>query len=185
MNHSARSMFCVMIRELRTSKGLKQREVADAIGVREGTYANAESSPWKCMRRSRAERLATYHELGKGERAALLAAWDNWPLSEGGKRRADYWARRNQARTKIRKHDRLQLAVVELVGLLLIYAPDGAGLCNCEFGGGTVDDPTRPCEVCFALESVGIVDGWTTKERVTRQLAELQSKLETKGTTDD
>lgn len=174
---SHQSQFGRMCRTLRVACGLKQRQVAEAIGVKPTTYANLESSPWKVVQRSRVERLAELFQLTPDVREALLAAWEATPLSPFGERNRERWAKRRLQRSKAKHYDRVRLSLVECLVLLV----DGAGaksLCTCWFGGGTADDPSRSCVICEALENAGLVDGWTDPAKMLDQLYKIQEQLE-------
>ncbi len=145
--------------------------------MKPSTYANVESSPFKVIRRERAAQVATFYKLDETARDGLLAAWDRLPLSEYGERQRERWAKRNKLRSKARNHDRLKLALVETLALLLTSVDDPNVLCNCLFGGGTPGDPTRSCELCSALEALGF-DGYAGKLTTIDQLSRLQDRLE-------
>src|ERR1051325_9940880 len=61
MSSQHQSDFGRMCRALRVQKGLKQREVAVAMGIKLSTYGNVESSRWKVVNRARAARLRAFY----------------------------------------------------------------------------------------------------------------------------
>jgi len=169
-----------MARDLRVKKGLRQRQVAQLIGIAPSTYANLESSPNRVIREDRAELLAKVHGLCEAERMALMDAWRRAPLSEYALRQRDRWAARNKLRSKARNYDRMQLALVELLGLFIGFVPKPGSYCNCAFGGGTAEDPTRSCELCSALEALGFLGGFSDKDELVMRLSKMQDELEAK-----
>lgn len=172
-----RSEFGNICRELRVAKSLKHRDISIVIGVAVSTYSNVESAPHVIVRRDRALKLADFHGLVDEPRARFLAAYDALPLSEFGIKQRERWSKMNVRRSKARHHDALQLSLVEMISLSLSVAPDPDTLCACDFVGGTIDDPTRPCELCAALDALGL-PMFTTKERAIDDLAKLSVKLE-------
>ena len=158
-----------MCRTLRVRKGLKQREVAAAIGVKCSTYGNVESSQWKVINRERAAKLIGLYGLNPEMAAQLLAAWDRCPISPGGEKRKEFWRKRNELRSKAKNHDPLKLALIELLGLHLMALPD-AEICACDFD--------HVCGVCNALARVG-VDPFTPADRdkILAQLVKIREKL--------
>jgi transcriptional regulator with XRE-family HTH domain len=173
MNSHQKSDFAVMCRDLRIRKGLKQREVAEHLGVRPSTYGNVESSPHKVIRREKAIRLAELYRLPPTGAAELLAAWDRCPLSAYSVRQRAHWEKRNLHRSKAKMHDRLQIALCELLGVHIAAVPDEQ-VCVCvqDF----VEDSV--CEVCTALELLGLDRFAGSRAATTGQLAALQDKLE-------
>jgi transcriptional regulator with XRE-family HTH domain len=169
VNSTPHSEFGIMCRTLRIRKGLKQREVAAAIGVKNSTYGNVESSQWKVINRDRAAKLIGLYGLNPTMASQLLDAWDRCPISPGGQKRKEFWQKRNELRSKAKNHDPLKLALVELLGLHLMAVPDNE-VCACDFG--TV------CGVCSALARVGI-DPFTPadRDRILTQLVKIQEKM--------
>lgn len=158
-----------MCRTLRIQKGLKQREVAEAIGVKGSTYGNVESSQWKVINRDRAAKLIGLYGLDPQRAALLLSAWDRCPISPGGEKRREFWKKRNELRSKARNHDPLKLALVELLGLHLMAVPD-AEVCACDFG--------QVCGVCNALERVGLPPFTPAdRDKIMTQLVKIREKL--------
>ena len=158
-----------MCRALRVQKGLKQREVAVAMGIKLSTYGNVESSRWKVVNRDKAARLVAFYRLSPDDAAALLEAWDRCPLSPHAEKRKERWAKTNAYRSKARSHDGLKLSVVELLGLHLMAMPDDQ-VCIC--------DADSVCSVCSALERVGL-DRFTPlrRDRILARLVTLQQDL--------
>jgi transcriptional regulator with XRE-family HTH domain len=169
MNSKPHSDFGRMCRSLRVQRALRQREVAAAMGIKLSTYGNVESSPWKVVNREKATRLVALYTLPPDEAAALLDAWDRCPLSPGGEKRRDKWAKANALRNKAKGYDGLKLSVVELLGLHLMAMPD-AEVCVC--------DAAMVCSVCAALERVGL-DRFTplARDRILARLITLQQEL--------
>lgn len=150
--------------------------------MKPSTYANVESAPHRVIGLDRAMSLSRAFELDEALTQTFIAAWEQQPLSEYGERHKAQWDKRNKLRAKGRNHDKLQLALVEVVGVL-VARMEPAELCSCEPGGGTPDDPARNCEVCSALESLGIDPLLGTPSAAARkamldQLNALQDKLE-------
>lgn len=162
-----------MCRELRVQRGLKQREVAEAIGIKAPSYSNVESISTRVIGQDAANRLANFYGLDDAGRARLLAAWERTPLSEFNQRRQVVWQRRNRMRSKAKHHDRVFKSLIEVLGAFLPHVPDGQ-VCSCEFA-------SDPCEVCTALENLGL-NPFTTKERAIADLSALADKLEAKAT---
>lgn len=169
LNSTPHSEFGILCRTLRIQKGLKQREVAAAIGVKNSTYGNVESSQWKVINRDRAAKLIGLYALPPDRAAELLAAWDRCPISPGGQQRKQFWAKRNELRSKAKNHDPLKLALVELLGLHLMAVPD-AEICACDFG--TV------CGVCSALARLGLGPFTPAdRDRILEQLVKIREKI--------
>lgn len=168
-----------MCKAHRDTARLKQREVAERVGVKDSTYANVESSPHRIVGRDRALALAKVFELDEAATASFMAAWEAQPLSEYGEKHRAAWEKRNKLRAKGRNHDKLQLALVEVLGVLIARV-DQADLCTCDPGGGTREDPARNCEVCSALEALGIdpLLGGPVRAAMLPALNALQDKLE-------
>lgn len=177
MESTPKADFGKLCRALRNRKGLKQREVAVQIGIKPATYGNVESSRWKVIRRDRVPALAAALGATAEEASQLMDAWDRWPFSAYSERQRERWAKRNALRSKVRQHDVLQRSLIEVILLLIGVAPDPDSLCNCEFGGGTADDPSRSCELCEALEALGL-DSYISRQRTIEQLLKLHDRLE-------
>lgn len=169
-------MFAVMIRQLRKEKRYKHREIAKAIGISTGGYGNAECSPYKVIRRTRAEALAKLYELDEESTSRLMKAWDKCPLSQHGERRKVGFDKRNARRARAKLADDLEFSCLELCSLVLEYAPEDS-LCICTFEGVHPSDPNRPCELCLALIKLGL-PRFTTRDAAIEQLAALQTKLD-------
>lgn len=160
-----------MCRDLRLKNRYKQREVAVGIGVKPSTYGNLESSRWMVIGEDRARRIADFYHLDRESADRLMAAWAKLPLSPDGEKRKKYYQKRNLQRSKAKHHDRLMRSLAEVLGVYLSEHQTDAGICHCSF------DRDEPCEVCMALENLGL-DGFTTLARAHEQLAALQDKLE-------
>ncbi len=162
-----------MCRDLRVSRGLKQRDVAAVLGIRLSTYGNLESSPHKVIRKQRAEVLSGFYGLGPEDHARMMDAWERCPLSPYGEKRKGAWDRRNSFRSKAKNHDAIKLALVNLLGAHLMAIPD-SDLCSCEFGG-------EACPTCAALESVGLQSLVTRPDRdgILQSLSKIASDIAT------
>lgn len=165
----AKTKFGVMLRALRVSKGLKQRQVAEGAGISLSTVGNAESAPHRVMGRDAALRLTHFLGLDDLGSQTLLAAWAETPLSEYSLKQRATWEKRNALRNKAKGHDRLKLALVELLGLHLMAVPD-AEVCACDFG--------QVCGVCKALEALGIAPFTPAdRDKILTQLVKIQEKI--------
>ncbi len=149
-------------------------------GVAATTYGNVESSAYKVISRPRAERIASHYKLPSAQREEFLDAWERCPLSEYGERRRAMWGRRNALRAKVKHLDVVLAAFLEYISLTIPYLPEGAQ-CRCEFGGGTAWDPTRNCDLCVALEAVGIPEGWSGKLKTQRRISEVVHAMDAKA----
>lgn len=168
---SNKTEFGIMLRSLRVSKGMKQREVATGASISPSTIGNAESAPNRVIGRDVVLRLIYFFQLDKENSDKLMELWEKTPLSEFSKRRKDVWEKRNALRNKARNHDKLKLALVELLGLHLMAVPD-AEICACDFGSA--------CGVCVALERVGL-DPFTPADRdkILAKLTKIRDDLTT------
>lgn len=166
---SKKTEFGIMLRALRVSKGLKQRQVAEGAGISPSTIGNGESAPHRVMGRDAALRLTYFFQLDDRKSKQFLELWERTPLSEYSKRQKGIWEKRNALRNKAKGHDRLKLALVELLGLHLMAVPD-AEVCACDFGS--------VCGVCKALERLGI-DPFTPADRdkILTRLVKIQQDI--------
>lgn len=157
--------------------GRTQRELAAAIGVKESTYANAEASRHRRLRMERVVRLAKYHGLTRLEADELIAGWQAMPESEYNQRNAKSWAKRDERQGKLKNHDRLKLALLEMTTMLLTNVADPGSLCTCTevdmFAEGSSGEQ---CELCDALRLLGLT-GWTTLDDVVAKLAAIQEGM--------
>lgn len=162
-----------MVRDLRIKKRLKQREVAEYIGVKLSTYGNVECSPHKVIGLDKVHRMIDLYGLTGDPAKSLIAAWEQVPLSEYGARLTKTWEKRARMRSKVKHYDRMMRSLAEVLGLSLQPLSDyyKGRVCSCSF------DREEPCEVCMALENLGL-DRFTTIEAAQDQIARLQSKLE-------
>lgn len=162
-----------MCRELRVKKRLKQREVAHAIGVKLSTYGNTESSPHKVIGLDKVHRMIDLYGLTGNQAKSLIDAWERVPLSQYSSKLKKNWERRNLLRSKAKHYDRMMRSLAEVLGLALQPLADfyKGRVCSCAF------DREEPCEVCMALENLGL-DRFTTIEVAQDQIAKLQNKLE-------
>src|SRR5882762_8687714 len=178
MNSSQKSDFGIMSRSYRIEKAMKQREVAQAIGVKLSTYGNVESASHRVISAERAQRLAATFQLEGEKRAEFLSAWERTPLSEYSLKQREYWKKSNSLRSKSKGYDRIFQAMTDLVALTVTAAeqPAGWALCACGLDGKLEGDPSRSCEMCEALFALGL-PAFTTGDAVMSQLAELQDKI--------
>lgn len=171
-----KSDFAIMCRELRIQHNLKQREVAERIGVKPSTYGNVESSAFKVIRAERVAKLIALYRLPPDRASAFSAAFERCPLSPYGEKQRKTWDRRNKMRSKAKNHDNLQYWLCIVAGTIVTFFDEP---CACpkddeSFGGGQDDDP---CEVCGSMLALGL-DSYTTKPAALEQLSALQAKLE-------
>jgi transcriptional regulator with XRE-family HTH domain len=157
-----------MVRALRVSAGLKQRQVAAGIGIKDSTYGNVECSPHRVIGIDRVRALARFFELPESQAAVLVAAWEATPLSEFGERHKAAWERRNRMRYKAKHHDRVFASLVEVLGILIPALPEGQ-VCSCELDG-------ELCTVCAALDNLGLAP-FESQERTMTMLARLADKI--------
>jgi len=167
--------FLTMVRSLRVAAELKQRQVAEGIGVAVSTYGNIECTPHKIVSVDKVKKLAQFYQLDTADTDRLIAAWSELPISEYSAKQRERWAKQNSKRGKARAYDRLRLSVVELAGALVTEFGEEA--CTCLPEGGTAQDPNQACEFCEVLEQVG-AGKWTTLAEVSERLVALQSQLE-------
>jgi len=176
MSPTVKSGFGILARELRVKNGLKQREVAEKIGIKLSTYGNVESSPWKVIRRERAQKLCEVYNLNEMDSANVMAMWELCPLSPEGQKNKAHWQRKNRIRSKAKNHDRVAASLIEMCSLAIELSAQGE-VCNCGFGGVTEADPTRSCEFCTAMEALGLPP-FTTDAAAIDALAGAAAKLE-------
>lgn len=171
MSITAKSEFGVMCRNLRVSRNLKQREVAEAIGISVSTYANMESSPWRVVSEEKVIRLANFYGLAQAVFDELLERWSKTELSEYGKQSRERWEKRNAQRSKAKRAAALERALIDVLAVTFEVS-DSAGVppCRCTFGG-------EVCEVCAALAILG-APPFTTTEAAVENLAALQRRIE-------
>lgn len=165
-----------MCRSLRLENRLKQRQVAEALGITPGAYGNTESSPFKVIGVDKVNKLISLYRLGERTipRAVdLMAAWQAVPLSAYGEKQRKSWERRNRMRSKAKHHDRLRRSLAEILGLLLsVYIDENyTGACKCDFGDEEL------CEVCMALDNLGL-DTYTDLNKAISDIAGLQTKMD-------
>lgn len=171
--------FPARIRQLRIDANKKQREVAAAIGCAESTYANAESCNFKRLRMERVLKLARFYDLSPADQADLIAGWEALPASEFNTRNKPRWERRNARRAKAKAHDAMKRSLLEVISLLIGTVPDPDTLCSCtppDMFSAPDEPPPDPCEVCSALQLLGLT-GWTTQDEVLAKLSEIQDGM--------
>lgn len=163
--------FCRRIRQLRVDSNQKQHEVAKSIGLNESSYANAESASHKRIRLDKVLKLARHYQLDDAATKELVEGWEALPESDYNKKNAKPWAKRDAERSKLKRHDLLEIKCIELTTLLITSVDNPNALCNCGFEDDYV------CELCSGLKLLGL-RGWTTRSEVLVELAKLQEKLE-------
>lgn len=165
-----KTRFGTMLRELRVQKGLRQRQVAEGARIATSTVGNAESASHRVMGRDSAVRLTRFLGLVGTDAEAMMAAWEETPLSEYSQKQRKTWERRNALRSKAKNHDRLKLGFVELLGARLMDNPDDT-LCQCEFG-----EPA--CLTCGSLDALGLPPFTPAdRESILDRLDQLQRQL--------
>lgn len=178
MSIDAVTEFGRLCRAHRTARRLTQKRVAELAGLATATIGTLEHSPYRVLGPENAVVLAdkVFH-LDRAQRAEFLAAHEATPLSPFSERRRDFWKKRNALRSKSKNYDRMHYALSELAMRFIQDTPPGDA-CRCEFGGGSYGDPDKPCEVCFALETAGILGGLGDQERTLGRLHKIMTELE-------
>jgi transcriptional regulator with XRE-family HTH domain len=177
MDQSKHSDFGIMCRTFRMAKGLKQREVAAAGGVKLATYGNVESASHRVIGEARAALISQFLAPDPDQVMAMMEAWKRTPLSEYSEKRRATWTKRNALRSKSKGYDRIFQAMADLLAVTLTVARPDVPLCACGLDGKLEGDPTRSCEMCEALFALGL-PAFTTGDAVMAQLAELQDKMD-------
>lgn len=170
MEYHRRTPFGARCRELRISRHLKQRQVAEAIGIAGSTYGNLESAAHRVIAGDKAVALADFHKLAASDREVFLALWEATPLSGFTLKRRERWRTLNERRSLAKRVPALELSLCLVLGVH-IGLTDSDKVCVCQPFGGD------PCEVCEALTVLGL-DTYTTREVAIDQLSKLQGKLE-------
>jgi transcriptional regulator with XRE-family HTH domain len=176
--NQSKPWFSRRLRELRVAAGKTQREVADHIGVKESTYANAESSRHRRLRENRVRRIAKAYDLGPTETAELVAGWEAMPESEFNKRNSKPWKVRDARKSKLKGYDAMRAALLEVCTLLLVDSIEPDALCSCpevDMFADATPDPDDACELCNALRLLGLT-GYTSRDAAIASLAALQDK---------
>jgi transcriptional regulator with XRE-family HTH domain len=177
VDHSKHCEFGILCKTYRDKRNLRQREVAERVGIGLSSYGNVESAPHRVISRARAESLADVFDLSDHERAGFLDAFERAPLSEYTIKNRARWDRRNKMRSKAKHHDRLFVSLIEMTSMFLMVCHNDADLCVCGFDGKTEADPTRSCELCTALEALGL-DPFSTREDLVSKLGHMQDRIE-------
>lgn len=179
MESQDKMSFPSIIRQLRIDHGLKQREVAQIVDLKTNSYGNCEANKHKTMSLARVHRLARHYQLSPERVAGLVAAWEELPESEYVRRNKPGWERARARRGKLRQHDAMKLALVNITGLLVGMSADPGSLCSCTDGAEVdmFDDSSgQHCELCDALRLLGL-PGWTNLEDVTARLLAVQQEM--------
>lgn len=166
-------------------RNLTQAKLAEMLGVSPATIGNMESSNHIVIREDRAVALSRAFGLGPDAADEFVAAWRQLPVSEYAKKLRKTWAKKSEMRGKVKHYDRMKLSLLEVLAVMFSTAADPETLCICEFDdftrppgtGRHPSDSSRPCELCYALQALGL-DGWTDLADVTSKLAALQEKIE-------
>lgn len=174
MNSKQKSDFAIMCRTLRKEKGLKLREVADAVGIKSSTYGNVESSPFKVIGAEKVVKLIRLYGLPPDRAAELSAAWERVPLSEYGEKIRERWRKRNTQRSTAKRVPALEEALIEL--LFAQIGDHGDNSCRCGFDG-KLEGSDRACEVCEALQVLGL-PAFTSADKATEALQRMIGKRE-------
>lgn len=179
MSSQEKLEFPRMLRELRIARGKKQREVAVGGGLKETTYANAESNNHKTIRLERVRAIAKFYELGAESTEALIAAWEALPASQYNTRNRPAWERRQAFRDKAKLADGLRLGLLEMTTLLVTNVADPGQLCTCDRVDMFVESSgQQACELCDSLRLLGL-EGWTNLDDVIAKLAAAQEGMVT------
>jgi transcriptional regulator with XRE-family HTH domain len=176
MESKSKCDFAVIARQLRVKNGKKQREVAEAIGVRPSTYGNLESSPFKIIRRERVDELSRFYRLDQAQHSELVAAWERAPISEYSQKKREGWARQNEARSKGKRLDMVQTALCDLLDAIASSAAAGEpcpSACSCVAPDAFVDEPGRTCELCSAFHALGFPDGFVSPDVAAQRIADV------------
>lgn len=177
MDSQPKMKFPSMCRDMRVAHNLRQREVADAIGVKVSSYGNVESNNHKTIAIDRVKKLASFYTLDEAATAALIAAWEELPASEYSQKQTKSYAERNARRSKARNHDRLKVALLEMTTIHIAAAASPDELCTCARDDFfTPSEETEACEVCNALQLLGL-SGYTNRDEVIAELAKLQEAM--------
>lgn len=168
--------FGKLARAHRLARKWSGRTLAEKTGLAIPTIGTIEGSPYRVIGIDRAVIVADVFELAGDERAEFLDAHARTPLSPFSEVRAEHYDKRNKMRSKIRNFDRMKYATCELA-LRFIQESTPGEACRCDFGGGSYGDASRACELCFALETVGILGGLGDQERTLARLAAIMDKI--------
>ena len=170
--------FPTRIRQLRVDAGKRQRDVAEAIGCKETTYANAESAHHKRLTERRVLKLAAFYRLSSIDTDELLTGWRAMPLSDYSQANAPKNERRRVMRDKVKAHDEMKVSLLEVTTLLATTCPEPEQLCTCRVEGDDdfFAEPPPPCTICNALQLLGL-PRWSTLDDVVGRLAAAQEAL--------
>jgi transcriptional regulator with XRE-family HTH domain len=170
--------FPALVRSLRVEARLKQREVAEQIGIKTSTYGNVECNNHKTIRIEKVHAMARFYGLDPEAAGQLVAAWEALPVSAYNAAMAPARKRRDQFRAKAKLADALKLSLCELVAVLITNVDDPGALCTCPPPDLMSTEPpdTAPCELCNALQLLGM-PGWTDSDQVIAGLAAAQEAL--------
>lgn len=180
MDSQVKMKFPSICREMRVKHNLKQREVANAIGIKLSSYGNVESNNHKSVAIDRVHKIARFYALDEAATTELVAAWEELPASEYSQRQTKTFEQRRAFRSKAKNHDRLFVSLIELATLLITSCENPGALCTCEEpepGALFELDEDTSCELCAALQLLGLSGGWTTREEVIEALAAAQEAM--------
>lgn len=170
-----------MCRQLRLDNRLRQREVAAACGIKASSYGNVECNNHKTIALDRVNLLADVYGLNEQAKAEFIAAWNELPMSTYSAKQTKTYLQRRETRSKVKNHDRLKLSLLELAVLTMTRDADPDTLCSCpepDLFAGPDEQPQPPCELCTALQLLGLT-GYTTVADVMEKLAAIQDSMVT------
>lgn len=176
MNNRARTEFSAIIKGLRAASRLKQREVAEALGVQAGTYGNMESSPFRLVRREKVDALSRFYKLDSVQHAELVAAYEKLPLSEYSQRQRETWAKRSAMRSKGKKLEEVKLVLCDLLDGIASTAGMGGEyltVCSCKPPDEFVGEDGYTCDLCRAFHALGFPDGYVSPQVAMDRIVEI------------
>lgn len=156
-----------LCRDLRLAKGLKQRQVAEAVGVATSTWGNVESSKFKVISEEKALRVADFFELTGALRENLLAASAAMPMSKYTLAQRERWKTKNAARSK----DKRAALVWEALENLVCWQAAKGAQCSCT--EATFDEDASVCPLCQAMHALGVTEGYGDSMTAMTRLATL------------
>lgn len=167
--------------------GITQAKLASDLGVGPSTIGNMESQNYVVISEKRAASLADLFGLDEHGKEDLLAAWRELPVLAYTEGQRDRWRKKNEQRAKLKSHEAVvlahQKALLEIFGELVLtaYTANLELKCDCGPNGMSERDPTRSCELCNAMQVLGL-PRWTDMETAVTGLSALQDRLEAKPT---
>jgi transcriptional regulator with XRE-family HTH domain len=163
-------------RRLRRERRLKASEVGAGIDAAESTVYNLECNNFKTIRLDRVYKLAQLYNLDQTATEALVAAWNELPVSAYNEANGPRWKRNQTLRAKAKERDELALRLVEVLAVWIGSSPDPDAMCACpEADPFDTESEPKLCELCSALRALGC--GWTTWQEVLDRLVKIQEAL--------